>query len=201
MISYEQFEHQSLSAELLNNLNNFLNTQKISINTFDAFAVCNGPGGYTSLRVAISTIKGIAASLDKRVQGVSKLAANAYACMQTQNEFSEVISFHRVRESYYIWTVYNNDKMIEKESADNFIEFGKDSINKFPSKAIICGDVPEELKIAIDNKSMGAQYKINNTYTKDARTIGELAMKRNTFYNANSLNVLYPLPPKIHKKN
>ena len=59
IMSYSEFEHDSLSAELLNNLNRFLLENKIDINDFDAFAVCNGPGGYTSLRVAIATIKGI----------------------------------------------------------------------------------------------------------------------------------------------
>ena len=200
IISYSEFKHDSLSAELLNNLNRFLLENKIDINDFDVFAVCNGPGGYTSLRVAIATIQGIASSLNKKVQAVSKLAANAYAAIQIQNEYQNIISFHKIRDSHYIFKQYDEASILDAKNEEVFIEFTESAIKQFPKNAIICGDIPRELPKMIDAKLSNSQYKILGQITKDARIIAELAFARKIYYESDKLDVLYPLPPKIHKK-
>tara|TARA_B100001142_G_scaffold240756_1_gene239668 strand:- start:27260 stop:27934 length:675 start_codon:yes stop_codon:yes gene_type:complete len=200
IISYSEFKHDSLSAELLNNLNRFLLENKIDINDFDVFAVCNGPGGYTSLRVAIATIQGIASSLNKKVQAVSKLAANAYAAIQIQNEYQNIISFHKIRDSHYIFKQYDEASILDAKNEEVFIEFTESAIKQFPKNAIICGDIPRELPKMIDSKLINGQYKILEQATKDARIIAGLAFARKIYYEPYELNVLYPLPPKIHKK-
>ena len=52
----------------------------------------------------------------------------------------------------------------------------------------------------IDSKLINGQYKILEQATKDARIIAGLAFARKIYYEPYELNVLYPLPPKIHKK-
>jgi len=173
---------------------------KMNVNDFDAFAVCNGPGGYTSLRVAIATIKGIASALNKQVQSISKLAANAYTAMQMEEEFQDIISFHKIRDSHYIFANYNEINILDANKKEKFIEFDQHAIKHFPKNGIICGDVPAELAPIINVKLTNGQYKILEGVTKDARTIAALAYKRKTFYESDDLDVLYPLPPKIHKK-
>ena len=200
IISYAEFKHDSLSAELLNNLNRFLLENKIDINDFDAFAVCNGPGGYTSLRVAIATIKGITTSLNKKVQAVSKLAANAYKALQMQNEYQNIISFHKIRDSHYIFKQYDAVNILDAKNEEQFIEFNESAIKQFDKNAIICGDIPYELPKMIDSQLINGQYKILEQVTKDARIIAELAFARKIYYESDKLDVLYPLPPKIHKK-
>ncbi len=200
VINYSNFNHDSLSAELLNNLNKFLLENKMIVNDFDAFAVCNGPGGYTSLRVAIATIKGMASALNKQVQSVSKLAANAYAAMQIQEEFQDIISFHKIRDSHYIFANYNEKNIVDANKKEKFIEFDRHVTKHFPKNGFICGDVPAELASMINVQLKNGQYKILEGITKDARTIATLAYKRNAFYESDNLDVLYPLPPKIHKK-
>ena len=197
---HSHFKHDSLSAELLNNLNNFLLDNNLQINDFDAFAVCNGPGGYTSLRVAIATIKGIASSLNKQVQSISKLAANAYTAMQMQDEFEDIISFHKIRDSHYIFANYNTLNILDANKKEQFIEFDQHAIKYFPKNAIICGDIPAELAPMINIETTNNQYKTLEGITKDARIIATLSYKRKAFYDSNNLDVLYPLPPKIHKK-
>jgi tRNA threonylcarbamoyladenosine biosynthesis protein TsaB len=48
------------------------------IRSVDAFAVSAGPGSFTGLRIGISTVKGLAWALDKRVFAVPTLKALAY---------------------------------------------------------------------------------------------------------------------------
>lgn len=200
IINYSNLIYDSLSAELLNNLDKFLMEQNIKIIDFDAFAVCNGPGGYTSLRVAIATIKGIASSLNKQVQGISKLAASAYVAMQTQDEFQDIISFHKIRDSHYIFAIYNEANLLNPKIKEQFIEFNQAAVNHLPKKAILCGDIPEDFSQMFNTQLLSGEYKILEEAKKDARAIAQLAHARKNYYGADDLDVLYPLPPKIHKK-
>lgn len=50
----------------------------IEVSALDAFAVTNGPGSFTGLRIGMSTVMGIAAALDKPIVCVSTLDALVY---------------------------------------------------------------------------------------------------------------------------
>jgi len=50
----------------------------IALSEIDAFAVSNGPGSFTGLRISVSAVKGLAFALDKPVSGVSTLLSLAH---------------------------------------------------------------------------------------------------------------------------
>jgi tRNA threonylcarbamoyladenosine biosynthesis protein TsaB len=50
-----------------------------TIEEVDLFGVCIGPGGFTSLRVGVSAIKGFAAATHKPIAGVTSLEAAAFS--------------------------------------------------------------------------------------------------------------------------
>jgi tRNA threonylcarbamoyladenosine biosynthesis protein TsaB len=202
LTNYLEWNCQSLSAEFLNQLNQFLESQNKSIQKIDQFVVCNGPGGYTALRVAIASIKGIVGATNTTVQGISKLAANAYAVLDDKHyENSEIVSFHKIREEFYIWQEYNKSDILHNKNASQFNDFDEKIFNKFSSKTVFCGDIPNILKERINNKTINSQYIDDGKYKKNAGIIGKLGLKRNLFASPENLNVLYPLPPLIHKKN
>jgi tRNA threonylcarbamoyl adenosine modification protein YeaZ len=201
LTSYFEWNRQSLSAEFLNELNQFLDSQKLSIQNIDQFVVCNGPGGYTALRVAISSIKGIVWATDTAVQGISKLAANAYAILNEKKyEDSHIISFHKIRDEFFIWQEYNQSDILHNTKSSQFNNYDEKIFNRFSSKTILCGDIPSLIKEKIDNKIINAKYIDDDKYKKNATIIGQLGLKRNLFDSPDNLNVLYPLPPLIHKK-
>ncbi len=66
------------SQTLLPLVNSILEAAKISLSDIDLFAVSNGPGSFTGLRIAVAAVKGMAQGLNKPCIGVSTLEALAY---------------------------------------------------------------------------------------------------------------------------
>ena len=66
------------SQTLMPLVKNALELSNTAVKDIDYFAVSSGPGSFTGLRIGISAVKGMAATLDKQCIGVSTLEAMAY---------------------------------------------------------------------------------------------------------------------------
>lgn len=65
------------SETLLPMVKSVLDTLKLTPNDIDAFAVSEGPGSFTGVRIGVATVKGLAFGKDKRCVGVSTIEALA----------------------------------------------------------------------------------------------------------------------------
>jgi len=65
------------STHLMEMIEQALRIAGLEVSDVDGFAVSRGPGSFTGLRIGISTIKGLAASMEKPLVGVSSLDALA----------------------------------------------------------------------------------------------------------------------------
>jgi tRNA threonylcarbamoyladenosine biosynthesis protein TsaB len=65
------------SAQLIPELQNALDRQKLKKSDIDAYAVASGPGSFTGLRVGLSTVKALSEVLHKPIAAVSVLEATA----------------------------------------------------------------------------------------------------------------------------
>ena len=72
--------NQTHSKHLMNMIDTVCGMSGVKIADMDGFAVTIGPGSFTGLRIGISTVKGLAWSLNKPVVGVSSLDALAWQC-------------------------------------------------------------------------------------------------------------------------
>ncbi len=66
------------SETLIPLMENVLSGVKLTLADIDAFAVANGPGSFTGIRIAVSAVKGMAFALGKEIYSVSTLHALAY---------------------------------------------------------------------------------------------------------------------------
>lgn len=66
------------STTLMPMAEELLKVSDSALGEIDAFAVSVGPGSFTGLRIAVSSVKGIAAALNKKCIAVSTLEAMAY---------------------------------------------------------------------------------------------------------------------------
>ena len=72
--------NQTHSKHLMNMIDTVCDMSGLKIADMDGFAVTIGPGSFTGLRIGISTVKGLAWSLNKPVVGISSLDALAWPC-------------------------------------------------------------------------------------------------------------------------
>lgn len=69
----------SHSANLIELIDQVLNDAGAKLGDIDLFAVAVGPGSFTGLRIGLATVKALANCTDRKVSGVSTLAAIAHA--------------------------------------------------------------------------------------------------------------------------
>lgn len=65
------------SQTLLPMIDNTLKNANLTVNDIDCFAVTNGPGSFTGVRIGVSAVKGISQPLNKKCVAVSTLEAIA----------------------------------------------------------------------------------------------------------------------------
>ena len=77
---YESFSDAGLthSKTLLVMVDDVLKNSGLTLNDIDVFAVNNGPGSFTGIRIGVSLIKGLAFTQNKLCAGVSTLESIAY---------------------------------------------------------------------------------------------------------------------------
>ena len=69
----------SHSTNLIEMIEEVLRKAGVRLSEVDLFAVAVGPGSFTGLRIGLATVKAFAAHLNRKVAGVSTLAAVAHA--------------------------------------------------------------------------------------------------------------------------
>jgi tRNA threonylcarbamoyladenosine biosynthesis protein TsaB len=91
---------QTHTRHLLNVIDAVMGQAGVTISQVDGLAVSIGPGSFTGLRIGITSIKGLAFSLNKPVVGVSSLAALASQCKPDHGLICPVIDA-RKQEVYF----------------------------------------------------------------------------------------------------
>lgn len=78
----DEEDHRNHSEHLAPLIKEILNENQLTLNDIDRFAVAQGPGSYTGLRIGITTAKMFSSILKKDLVGVSTLAALAEGVKQ-----------------------------------------------------------------------------------------------------------------------
>ena len=107
----------------------------LQLNDIDAFAVSQGPGSFTGVRIGISAVKGLATPNNKKCVGVSTLEAMA---MPFLNDDCIVCCVMDARCNQ----VYNALFEIKEEKINRLCE----------DRALMCGELADELKTKYSNK-------------------------------------------------
>ena len=187
------------SKTLLIMVDKVLKDADLSINDIDFFAVNNGPGSFTGIRIGVSLIKGLAFSNNKLCAGVSTLESIAYNFLK---EDCIVCSCMDARCNQVYTALFRcTGGIISRISEDEAISVDelKDKLLKTEGRIIIAGDGSEITypKLA-EIKSIELADK-DKVYQR-ASSVGIAAMANNKFFESSKLVPSYLRLPQAERE-
>ena len=105
------------SQKLMPMIENMLNISDLNINEIDLIAVCEGPGSFTGLRIAMATAKAIAHVNNLPIVGINSvelLAGNMNLC---EKNICSILDAQRT-QVYMGQYKYDNNKLVELKGVD-----------------------------------------------------------------------------------
>lgn len=124
------------SETMLPMVEELLKRLALTIKDVDAFAVAEGPGSFTGVRIGVSTIKGLAFSTNKPCVGVSSLAALAY---NLEGFDGLVVPVMDARRQQVYTVIYNEGKCVFGDSLIPLTELA-DELAKTELELRLVGD-------------------------------------------------------------
>ena len=112
----EEFTNVKLthSETLMPMVKNILDNTKTDIGAVDVFAVSNGPGSFTGVRIGVAAVKGMADGVGKPCYGISTLETIAYPFFDRN---CVVCSLMDARCSQVYTALFENGKRLTPDSA------------------------------------------------------------------------------------
>lgn len=150
------------SETLLPMVESVLKTAKLTTSDIDLFAVSNGPGSFTGVRIGCATVKGLAFGRDIPMIGVSTLEALAYNLKGSEGIICPVMNARRGQVYNALFT-FDGDRLIRltpdraisvKELAGELSE--NDEYKG--KKVFLAGDGCEITAPAIPNERLGTTH-------------------------------------------
>lgn len=120
-----------------------LKDSELSLSDIDGFAVANGPGSYTGLRIGISAVKAMCLALNKKCIGISTLKSLAYNCLASKGT---IVPLMKARPDIAYFGIYkSNGKVITQVHGDGIAQVSEilDLID-FSEDIVLVGDYAEE---------------------------------------------------------
>ena len=148
-----------------------LNDANASIKDIDLFAITNGPGSFTGVRIGIASVKGMADALGKKCIAISTLEAIAEPL---KNEDCIACAVMDARCNQVYTAIFENGKRLCEDKAVLIDELGTE-LNKYNKKVVFIGDGSvlcyEKLKSIVTNVDIADE----NIRYVHASSIGRLA--------------------------
>lgn len=134
----EKFINNGLthSQTLMPMVEDAINESKISVKDIDLFAITNGPGSFTGVRIGISCVKGMADALSKKCVVVSTLEAIAEP-LKNQDVIACAVMDARCNQVYT--AIFNQGNRLCEDKAVLIDELGEE-LKQYDKKVVFIGD-------------------------------------------------------------
>lgn len=195
-----QFSDHASKITLL--ITTCLQQAQLSLKDLDAVAVSRGPGSYTSLRIGISTAKGICYALDKPLIAVDTLQALALATAQSEQKEALYCPMIDARRMEVYAAIFDKNNQIIQEATALKIEANTfDTYFQKRQNIIFSGNGAAKCQPVLTS-----EYAHFNPIVCSARHLAPLALQafeNKQFANIAYFEPFYLKPPNITtpKKN
>ncbi len=179
-----------LSDSIIPSIHAILKKAKTKLSDIDGFVIGLGPGSFTSLRVGLSTVKGLAFALHKPVVGISSLDAIALN-VQERNRPIMVMNDARRNMMYACRYEWKNDRLIQK--TDYVLVELKDFIKSIPARAICIGDGIPLYRKELEKKIKNVSFMEEKHQYPRAKHLVPLAIQRFQEKKTDDVSQLVPI--------
>lgn len=172
----EIFIHKKNShAEKIHSaIENILKLCEIKLDEINLFAISEGPGSYTGLRIGFASLYGICFSLQKPLISVSTLEAMTYQIQKELLSENTILVPMLDAKGMKVYSLISNEKR-EIISPPKKITINENSFQEFhKEKVLFFGDGSEKCK----NILLGKNFKFIPNIIPQAKNIGILAEKK-----------------------
>ncbi len=154
-----------------------LNSMKTDIDEIDIFAVSEGPGSFTGVRIGAATVKGFAHRKDKPCIGVSTLEALATNLAFGENKIIIPVMDARRGQFYTAKFAFKDGELIRlcDDMAQSFEDFLTE-VHELGSKVYLCGD-----GYSAGRKLLGDEYSYETPEKlryQSAYSVAQIAYKK-----------------------
>lgn len=166
------------SQKLLPMISDTLNRCKIDVKEIDVFAVANGPGSFTGLRIGVSTINGLAQATKKPVVGVSSLQALAQNIITSEKLIVPLIDARRNRVFTAIYSAQDDFKTVLEPAIFEVVEL-LEILDEKNENIIFIGEGTSVYRsMIIEKLGERAYFTPRNLNLAKASSSAEIAMKK-----------------------
>ncbi len=189
-----------LSDSIIPAIDRILKDSKWKLSDIDALVVGLGPGSFTSLRVGVATVKGLAFAADKQVVGIPSLDAIAFNIGKTRKQIC-VLSDAR-RDMVYA-CLYENSNGKLKTKSEYLLTPLSGLLDRITAETIFVGDALLVYKGDIEKYFSAKEKKFeisfaaeNKTYphAKNLIALAQENLKKKKFAKIEKLVPLYLYP-------
>lgn len=182
--------NQTHSKHLMTMIQTVCDMTGLEIRAMDGFAVTIGPGSFTGLRIGISTVKGLAWSLNKPVVGISSLDALAWQCVPVLYPICTLLDA-RKQEVYYCRYRFQ-DNELTKDRAEQVLGLAE-AINDIREPCLFVGNGATLYKNEIVDK-LGelAHFASWNHDNIRASSVASLSLNRFILNQTDDVALLVP---------
>lgn len=134
----EKFINNGLthSQTLMPMVEDVINESGVSVKDIDLFAITNGPGSFTGVRIGIASVKGMADALSKKCLAVSTLEAIAEP-LKNQDVIACAVMDARCNQVYT--AIFNQGKRLCEDKAILIDELAEE-LKQYNKKIVFIGD-------------------------------------------------------------
>lgn len=183
---------QNHGRELMPAIVGLLAQAKLTPIDITHLAAALGPGGFSAVRVGISTVIGLALKDNLPVVGVSTHELEAYPFIHNATASKPLISLIPAGRGELSWTKFESPDSTPKTGLDSLEEM----VESQPSTACFCGEGAELLQGRIDQRRILSSEPPTRS-PKHLLEIARVRLEAGKSTPVNELRPIYARPPSI----